>query len=107
MDPDMNKYDLEHVVTGHPRMTTEEWEDIYRDAWEVYYTPEHIETILRRAAACGIGVARSRRALSFFFSRCVASRTCIRCRAAFSACKYRLDRRPGLPIEPAWIFYPK
>ena len=21
MDPDMNKYDLEHVVTGHPRMS--------------------------------------------------------------------------------------
>jgi hypothetical protein len=21
--------------------------------------------------------------------------------------KYRLDRRPGMPIEPAWSFYPK
>jgi hypothetical protein len=25
MDPDMNRYDLEHVVTGHPNMSTQEW----------------------------------------------------------------------------------
>jgi hypothetical protein len=25
MDPDMNKYDLEHVTTGHPKMSPEEW----------------------------------------------------------------------------------
>src|ERR1700748_3155308 len=25
MDPDMNKYDLEHVTTGHPAMTSEDW----------------------------------------------------------------------------------
>ena len=37
MDPDMNKYDLEHVVTGHERMTQEQWEGIYRAAWGAYY----------------------------------------------------------------------
>src|SRR5262245_46508394 len=36
MDPDMNKYDLEHVVTAHPRMTQEEWEGIYNAAWDPY-----------------------------------------------------------------------
>ena len=25
MDPDMNKYDLEHVTTGHPRMSPDQW----------------------------------------------------------------------------------
>src|SRR6476469_7853136 len=44
MDPDMNKYDLEHVVAEHPLMTAEEWHEVYRSAWDAYYTPEHMET---------------------------------------------------------------
>src|SRR4029079_7752138 len=51
MDPDMNKYDLEHVTTGHPRMTQAEWETVYHQAWEAYYTPAHQMTIFRRTAA--------------------------------------------------------
>jgi len=27
MDPDMNKYDLEHVTTGHAKMSREEWDE--------------------------------------------------------------------------------
>jgi hypothetical protein len=53
MDPDMNKYDLEHAVTAHPKMSKEEWEGAYRQAWAAYYTPEHMETVMRRAAATG------------------------------------------------------
>ena len=44
MDPDMNKYDLEHVCTGHPLMSKEEWQDIYHRAWDAFYTTEHVET---------------------------------------------------------------
>ena len=51
MDPDINKYDLDHRVSHHPKMSDAEWEEAYRAAWDVYYTPEHIRTILRRAAA--------------------------------------------------------
>ena len=29
MDPDLNKYDLNHAVTGHPTMSQEEWEAAY------------------------------------------------------------------------------
>ena len=54
MDPDMNKYDLEHVCTGHARMSAEEWKKVYRDAWKHYYTDEHVETVLKRAAATGL-----------------------------------------------------
>jgi hypothetical protein len=51
MDTDLNRYDLNHVTTGHPRMSRAEWERAYRLAWKRYYTLDHIETILRRAAA--------------------------------------------------------
>ena len=33
MDPDMNKYDLNHRVSHHPKMSDAEWEDAYRAAW--------------------------------------------------------------------------
>src|SRR5437763_11444254 len=71
MDADMNKYDLEHVVADHPKMTRQEWEDIYRAAWETYYTQEHMETILRRGAAAGIGLGRLT-AILFVFSKFAA-----------------------------------
>jgi len=70
MDPDMNKYDLEHVVADHPKMTRAEWDSIYRAAWDAYYTPEHKETILRRAAASGMSISRLQSVL-FFFSSCL------------------------------------
>jgi GDSL-like Lipase/Acylhydrolase family len=68
MDPDMNKYDLEHVTAHHARMTDEEWELVYRAAWAAYYTPAHKLTILRRAAAAGMGLSRLRDVLFFFSS---------------------------------------
>ncbi|MFZ3360126.1 MAG: radical SAM protein, partial [Xanthobacteraceae bacterium] len=40
LDPDLNKYDLEHALAPHPNMTKAEWEKLYRDAWAIYYTPE-------------------------------------------------------------------
>ena len=54
MDPDLNIYDVEHVCTAHPKMSKQEWEDIYREAWSLYYTPKHMKTLLRRAVATGV-----------------------------------------------------
>ena len=68
MDPDMNKYDLNHRVSHHPKMSDAEWEDAYRAAWQAFYTPEHIRTILRRSAACRTA-GRNRRYRRFYGSR--------------------------------------
>ena len=54
MESDMNKYDTVHVTTDHPRMSREEWQDIYRKAWDAYYTPEHVETLVRRGEKVGL-----------------------------------------------------
>src|SRR5712671_6446675 len=43
MDPDLNRYDLEHVVTDHPTLTRAELQAAYEEAWGLYYTREHIE----------------------------------------------------------------
>ena len=54
MDPDLNRYDLEHVTVEHPKMSREVWQQTYRDIYDWYYTDAHVETLLRRNAAYGI-----------------------------------------------------
>ena len=106
MDPDMNKYDLEHVTTGHAKMSSEEWDAVYRAAWAAYYTPEHKMTIMRRAAAAGMGMSRLL-AVLFAFSVAFPVEKLHPLQFGAFRLKYRRDRRPGLPIEPVWAFYPK
>src|SRR5277367_5586375 len=54
MDPDLNNYDVEHVCTAHAKMSKSEWEAIYLEAWSLYYSKDHLHTLLRRAAATGV-----------------------------------------------------
>jgi radical SAM superfamily enzyme YgiQ (UPF0313 family) len=66
MDPDMNNYDLEHACTAHPIMSKQIWQHVYRDAWMHYYTDEHVETVLRRAIACGLNPRKIVDAMTIF-----------------------------------------
>jgi hypothetical protein len=54
MDPGLDRYDGEHVVTAHPLMSADEWREAYQCAWDAFYTMEHVETLMRRAAASGV-----------------------------------------------------
>ena len=106
MDPDLNKYDLEHVVATHPKMPAEDWLGVYKAAWDAYYTPEHRLRIMRRGAASGMKMPRLQLFL-LFFSIAVAVEKLHPLQCGVFRRKYRHDRRPGLPIEPVWMFYPK
>src|SRR5450631_3049012 len=106
MDPDLNKYDLEHVVTDHAMMSKKAWENVYRMAWDQFYTREHMVTIIRRAATTGIDPEF----LTIFFSEmsyAIRVHNVHPLQSGFLRRKYRLDRRPDLPHEPIWLFYPK
>lgn len=105
MDPDMNKYDLNHRVSHHPTMSDEEWERAYQDAWDRYYSPEHMKTVMRRMAANGRSVSNIMM-LMLLFKGSVKIEGVHPLEAGFIRRKSRRDRRPGLPIEPAWRFYP-
>jgi len=105
LDPDLNKYDLEHALTPHPNMTKAEWEKLYRDAWAIYYTPEHIERILRRAQAYGINILRLAQII-LWFAQSLAIEKVHPLQGGFVRLKSRHDRRPELPLEPVWRFYP-
>jgi hypothetical protein len=106
MDPDMNKYDLEHVVTGHPKMSKADWERAYRLAWETYYTPEHMITVMRRAVATGISPGKMMFLLVWFYG-CVTIEKIHPLEGGYLRRKVRLDRRPGFPVVNPLLFYPK
>jgi len=106
MDADMNRYDLEHVVTAHSRMSRQDWTDVYQSAWRSYYTPEHMRTLLRRGVASNIGSNRLVGILAIY-SSFVAVENLHPLQGGVLRIKRRLDRRAGMSIEPAWSFYPK
>jgi radical SAM superfamily enzyme YgiQ (UPF0313 family) len=106
MDPDMNKYDLEHVTTLHPAMTAAEWQAIYRQAWDLYYSKQHIETIFRRAKASGIKPVRLlNHILQFYFT--FIEENVHPLQGGYFRRKLRRSRRSGLPLPNPFIFYPR
>ncbi|MEY2507401.1 MAG: hypothetical protein QOH01_1730 [Verrucomicrobiota bacterium] len=106
VDPDLNKYDLNHVCTAHSKMSKAEWEHAYLTAWKTYYTLEHIETILRRLVAKG-GRAANAIVLMMWFMSAIHLEGVHPLESGVFRLKFRRDRRPGLPLEPIWIFYPR
>jgi hypothetical protein len=106
MDEDINKYDLNHAVTGHSKMSREEWQDAYRTAWKTYYTDEHIETVLRRAIATGTSPGKT----MFFicwFTGCIDIEEIHPLEGGFLRMKFRTTRRSDLPRENPLVFYPR
>ena len=107
MDPDLNKYDLNHRVTHHTKMTDAEWEDAYRSAWESYYSPEHVRTILRRAAVNRLKYLKSILSTILWFNVMIPFEGVHPLEGGALRLKHRRDRRRGLPLENPLIFYPR
>jgi radical SAM superfamily enzyme YgiQ (UPF0313 family) len=106
LDPDMNIYDLEHVCTSHPRMSKTEWEQAYRDAWRRYYSPAHVETIMRRAFASGLSMSKVTNAI-MVFSAAFMIEDVHPLQLGAVRRKVRTQRRRGLPLESPFVFYPR
>jgi hypothetical protein len=107
MDPDLTKYDLNHRVTHHPRMSDEEWERAYRDAHRSFYDWEHMERIVKRLIAL-----RSNKRFTTI-NRLVAYREAVRLEgvakleSGYIRIKRRRQRRSDLPVEMFVTFYAK
>ncbi|MFB3081980.1 MAG: radical SAM protein [Gammaproteobacteria bacterium] len=106
MDPDLNIYDCENVCTAHPKMTKREWEDIYHEAWSLYYTPKHMKILLRRAAATGVPIG-SLVKLLVTFGTSVRLEGVHPLQSGLLRLKHPSERRPGLPRENPFIFWPR
>ena len=106
MDEDLNQYDANHAVTAHPKMSKENWEETCLKAWKSFYTYEHAETIVKRAMATGTSPGKTM-ALITWFKGCIHIEKVHPLEGGFFRRKSRKDRRPTLPIESPFVFYPK
>jgi Radical SAM superfamily len=102
MDPDLNNYDLEHVCTAHPKMSHQEWQGIYNESWSAYYSSDHMEVLLRRAAATGIKMS-SLVKLLYQFSTMQLLEGVHPLQSGVFRLRHRDERRPGLPAEKSLL----
>jgi len=106
LHPDLNKYDLEHATKLHETMSMEEWQKAYNDAWDIFYSPEHIRTVMRRNAATGVSAGKALIILVWYYS-CAMLEKIHPLQGGYLRRKYRKDRRSILPVESAFTFYPR
>jgi hypothetical protein len=104
MDADMNKYDLNHVTVDHPRMSREELDRVWREAWRTYYSTKHMATVLRRALANGLPARHVIVPMLWFWSSILVYGI-HPLEGGFIRRRARLNRRPGIPIEGFVRFY--
>jgi len=104
MDPDMNKYDLEHACTAHPLMSQQSWEGVYADAWARYYTDDHVETVMRRAIVAGINHTKLLDSL-ILFSGAARIEGVHPLQFGYIRRKVRTQRRYGMPIVNPIAFH--
>jgi hypothetical protein len=106
LEPDLNKYDLEHVTMAHPAMSKAQWEKLYRDAWTLYYSPGHMETIMRRSVATNSNPGNMVMLLAWYYL-CFMLENTDPLQGGYLRRKYRRERRPTLPLESPLVFYPR
>ena len=106
MDPDMNKYDLNYPTTAHPNMSPVELDETYWKTWRSYYTPAHIETLMKRAHVKGISLSRVAK-MALWFSGTSQIEGLHPLEGGYFRLKFRTDRRPGLKRESPVVFYPR
>jgi hypothetical protein len=85
-------------------MSAQEWEGIFKRAWHLYYTPQHIETLLKRAVASGIRTSRIA-SMIFYFYASPAFEGVHPLQSGTFRRKCRTQRRPGFPRENLLVFY--
>ncbi len=105
LDPDLNKYDLEHACTDHPRMTRQKWTEVYKDAFARYYTDEHVEKIMRRAVASRLQTSKLVSLLAIF-SGAVRIEGVHPLQFGLVRRKSRTQRRSSMPMVNPLLFYP-
>jgi hypothetical protein len=106
LDSDLNRYDAEHVTADHPLMSAEQWQSIYDLAWHLYYSPAHLQVLIKRAIADRINPARLTSMIFTFYASHAYERVHPLQSGAFRR-KRRTDRRSGLPRENPLVFYPR
>jgi len=105
MDPDLNKYDLDHVTVAHSNMSKAEWN--VPIGWPGTLTSAGSTS--KHHAACGgdrnnVGKIKT---YALYFKGYHPIEHVHPLEGGALRLKSRHERRPHLPVEPAWLFYPR
>ena len=93
-----------HQNGADAAMTAAEGEPLCLDAWRGYYTLEHMETVLRRAAGTGVDLHQLT-ALLRWFHFCVVYEKVDPLQGGWLRRKHRTDRRATMAKEKFFRFY--
>ena len=85
-------------------MSDDELRDNYYKAWDLYYSPEHVERVIRRTKLWNYD-SYNMMAKLFSFYEAIKLENVHPLESGVLRRKYRLDRRPGLAIESRLSFY--
>jgi hypothetical protein len=87
-------------------MSRQELQAVYEQAWSLYYTREHIETLLRRAVVTKLPMMSLAKVLVQFTTMMQLEKV-HPLQSGVLRMKTPSERRPGLPRESALTFYPR
>ena len=93
--------DPEPAATQDAAMTAEERAQLDREAWKEFYTLEHMETVLRRAAATGVPLESMMRLLLWFHYWIVYEKI-DPMQGGYLRRRYRTDRRTTM-AKVGWL----
>ncbi|TDP46009.1 B12-binding domain-containing radical SAM protein [Zavarzinia compransoris] len=107
MDPDMSKYDLNHRVTHHPRMSDAEWEEAFIGAHRSFYEFAHLKRIMQRMVALRIHRPKMLVHRLLGYRESVLAENVAMLESGIVRIRRRRQRRHGLPLESPFVFYPR
>jgi hypothetical protein len=106
LDPDLNRYDINHVTVDHPRMSRDEWAKAFAGSWGEFYTDEHFRTVIQRCVVTGTSPGKTMPNFVWFRGHSVIEGV-HPIEGGFLRLKSRRDRRPEMKRESPLVFYPK
>jgi hypothetical protein len=100
LDGDYNNYDSFHAVLPHPRMSATEWTRAFRDAWQEFYSFEHMRRVLL-AQNPHTYWAVLKTLLWYRAGMIEGAHPMV---TGFFRLKHRTSRRATFPVERRWPF---
>jgi hypothetical protein len=101
LDADYNNFDSFHATVPHPKMSAEEWQRAFHDAWQEFYSFEHMRrSLLRQNPHTYWAVIKN-----LIWYRAGMAENAHPMITGFVRLKDRRSRRPGFPIERRLAFF--
>jgi hypothetical protein len=107
MDPDFNKYDLNHRVTHHQAMSDREWDEALKEATRRFFTHEHMARVFNRMMQMRTNQPFTTLQMMMTYRQGPLVDGVGPSEFGIGRIVRRRQRRHGMPLENPLIFYPR